>query len=74
MWKDYPVLLISPGMKILLALIIIWSLVWKGVALWKAARNNNRNWFIIMLIINTAGILEIIYILTINKKHTLENN
>jgi hypothetical protein len=51
---------------LLVALFIVvsaWSLIWKGVGLWYAARNHQRRWFIAMLIVNTLGILEIIYIL-----------
>ncbi len=48
-------------------LLAIWSLVWKGLALWKAARSGDRNWFIALLIINTAGILEILYIYVFSK-------
>ena len=46
----------------LLLPLIIWSLFWKGWALWRAARNGSKWWFVALLIINTAGILEIIYI------------
>ena len=47
----------------LVAILAIWELVWKGFALWKAARNNHVGWFVCMFIFNTAGILPIIYIL-----------
>jgi len=47
---------------ILIAIITVWSLIWKGLALWKAAKRNQPNWFIILLVINTVGILEILYI------------
>lgn len=46
----------------LLTALLIWELAWKGVALWKAGRNRQPGWFIAILILNTAGILEIIYI------------
>jgi methionyl-tRNA synthetase len=46
----------------LLAIAIIWSLAWKGIALWKSARRNQLAWFVCLLVINTVGILEIIYI------------
>ena len=62
MWHNYPIFFLTPGEKILLALVVIWSLIWKGVALWKAARNSDTAWYIILLIVNTVGILEIIYI------------
>jgi len=51
--------------------IIIWSLVWKGIALWKAARNEHKWWFIALLIVNTVGLLEIIYIFLFSKKKQL---
>lgn len=53
---------------ILFAVLIIWSLVWKGLALWRCGRNNQLTWFVVLLIVNTAGILEIIYILWFQKK------
>ena len=43
--------------------ILIWSLVWKGIALWKSGRNNQLYWFIALLVINTIGLLEIVYLL-----------
>lgn len=43
--------------------VLIWDLVWKGIALYKSARNKQDFWFIALLIFNTAGILPIIYIL-----------
>ena len=42
--------------------ILIWSLVWKGVSLWKCGRNNQIRWFVVLLVVNTIGILEIVYI------------
>ena len=47
---------------ILLFVILAWSLYWKGMALWKAAHKNDKNWFVAILIINLVGILEILYI------------
>lgn len=56
----------------IVALILVWSLIWKGIALWKAARLSNKWWFIILLVVNTIGILEIIYIYFVAKKYTVE--
>lgn len=42
--------------------VVVWSLVWKGVALWKAACNNQKGWFIAVLLVNTVGILEMLYL------------
>jgi hypothetical protein len=68
MWHNYPVFILSPGQKLGLAVLVIWSLIWKGIALWKAARNSDKAWYIIILIVNTLGILEIIYIYGFSKK------
>ena len=53
-------------------LVVIWSLVWKGLALWKAAKSNDRNWFIALLIINSLGLLEILYIYFFSKNRHRE--
>ena len=53
----------------LLAAIQLWVIPWKGFALWIAARRSEKWWFIALLIINTLGILEIIYIFAIAKQH-----
>ena len=55
-------------MTILILLSIAWTLPWKGVALWKSARNKHLVWFIVLLIVNTLGILEIIYIFGFSKR------
>lgn len=47
---------------IVIITLAIWSLPWKAVALWRAARNNHVAWFIIFMIVNTIAILEIFYI------------
>ena len=52
----------------LILLIILWVLPWKGVALWKAARNNSKKWFIVMFLLNDLAILEILYIFIFSKK------
>lgn len=49
-------------------LLIAWLLFWKGMALWKAARQGHKNWFIALLILSTVGILEIIYLAVFTKK------
>ncbi|MBU2612348.1 MAG: hypothetical protein KKB62_01355 [Nanoarchaeota archaeon] len=49
-------------------ILIIWEGVWKGIALWKAGRNNQLAWFVCVLIFNTIGILPIIYLAFFQKK------
>jgi methionyl-tRNA synthetase len=53
-------------------LIILWVLPWKGVALWRAAKNHHKLWFVALLILNTLAILEIIYIFYFAKKKEKE--
>jgi len=56
------------GFMTLFILFSIWALVWKGIALWKAARNGSKIWYVALLVVNTVGILEILYIFFFSKK------
>jgi len=58
----------------ILIIILIWSLIWKGIALWKAARKNSIMWFVILLIVNTLGILEILYIFLLSEMKISEHS
>jgi hypothetical protein len=51
--------------------LLLWSLAWKGVALWKAARLGHKAWFVVLLVVNTVGILEIIYIFAVANRKTV---
>lgn len=55
-------------MAFLFIVLMLWSMVWKGLALWKASRNGDKAWYIALFLINTAGILEILYIYIWGKK------
>ncbi|MBS3065699.1 hypothetical protein J4229_01500 [Candidatus Pacearchaeota archaeon] len=48
-------------------ILFVWSIIWKGLALWKSARLNQPIWFVVMLIVNSLGILEILYIFIFSK-------
>jgi len=65
--------IVNPNILALIAVIClfltIWEIIWKGFALWKAARNNDIAWFICIMAINTAGILPIVYILLNRNKN-----
>jgi len=50
-----------------MAIVILWSLIWKLIALWKSARKGSWVWFILIGILNTFGILEILYIFIFSK-------
>ena len=49
-------------------LIAVWSIYWKGMALWHAARKGEKVWFVVLLVVNTVGILEILYLYVFSKK------
>ncbi len=55
------------GFAPVMLLLIAWSLFWKGLALWHSARRHQGWWFVVLLIINTAGILEIVYLFAVLK-------
>lgn len=52
--------------------LVIWTLPWKGVALWMAARRKDTAWFVILLLVNAVGILEILYIFAFSKRKSLD--
>jgi hypothetical protein len=52
---------------VLMTILAVWTLVWKGFALWKASKKNQPVWFVILLIVNTVGILEILYLFMFSK-------
>jgi methionyl-tRNA synthetase len=53
---------------LLFIILGVWAYVWKAIALWVAGRNNHMAWFIILFLVNTLGILEIIYIFAVGRK------
>lgn len=53
-----------------LGLIALWELAWKGWALWVAARKGSKAWFITLLLINSSGLLPILYIFVFSKQTT----
>jgi len=56
----------NPGV---LLLFVVWELTWKALALWRAARNGSRVWYVAILVVNSLGILPILYLaLTAKKK------
>lgn len=59
---------IGAGLGLVIVLIVLWSLLWKALALWRAARQGSKWWFVILLVVNTFGILEILYIYVFSKK------
>ena len=58
----------------LIVVIILWSVPWKGIALWKSAKNGHLGWFIVLLIINSMAILDILYIFIFSSVGTEKQN
>lgn len=56
----------------LILVAVVWTLVLKGFALWYAARGGQKSWFIVMLILNTLGILEIVYLIWFRPRKVTE--
>jgi len=57
----------TPLTSVIIALIFIWSIFWKGTALWHASQNREKIWFIAIILLNTGGILEIAYLFYFSK-------
>jgi len=47
--------------------LLTWSLAWKGLALWKSSQRREKIWFIVLLVLNTLGLLEILYLFIFSK-------
>lgn len=48
--------------------LVLWDVIWKGIALWKSAGHRQKGWFVTLLIVNSLGILPIIYLAFFQKK------
>lgn len=56
----------------LVPLMVLWVLPWKGYALWRSANRGDKKWFIALLVINTLGLLEILYICIFSREKSAE--
>ena len=59
-------------MGMFLVPLLVWSLAWKGYALWKAAKADSKVWFVVLLLVNTMGILDILYIYVFSNQKSKE--
>lgn len=59
---------ISP---ILLVILITWDSAWRLIAMWKSAKDNSVLWFVALALLNTLGILPILYIFVFSKNKGL---
>ncbi len=58
---------LGAGFSIIVLVFVIWTIFWKGWALWISARKGEVWWFLAILILNSAGILEIAYLFFFKK-------
>jgi len=58
---------LGAGFSLIVLVFVVWTVFWKGWALWIAARKGEVWWFLAILIVNTAGILEIVYLFAFKK-------
>jgi len=47
--------------------IMIWDLVWRLLALWHSARQNQKVWFVALMVVNSVGILPLVYLIFVSK-------
>ena len=58
----------STAVLVAVIAISLWSVVWKGFALYRAGSRGHKGWFIALFVINTAGILEILYLTIFSRR------
>lgn len=59
----------NPTLVLGLIGLMVFDLVLKGMALWRASKNHQRNWFIALFLVNSLGILPLIYLYFFQPKH-----
>ncbi len=62
---------LSLGWAMVIVAVALWDVVWKGIGLWRSARRYQTGWFMCMLVLNTAGLLPILYLI-LHRKDTPE--
>ncbi len=65
---------VSPIFWIVIFFLFLFTVIVKGIALWKAARNGQKKWFVVLFVVNTAGILELLYIYVFSKNNKSEKD
>lgn len=59
---------IPPATRGLVLAVVVWSLAWKGASLWRAARNGSKPWFVTLLLTNTLGVLDAVYLFGVGRR------
>lgn len=62
--------IVNNGLLFSIGIIIIsvWDTIWKLMAMWKAAERKSKAWFVLLSIINSVGILPIIYLVFVARR------
>jgi hypothetical protein len=58
----WPTIFQSALTATLVVIVLAWSTFWKILALYRTASRRQKVWFVVLFFVNTAGILEIIYL------------
>lgn len=56
-------------LQALIVAVVTWQLAWKGLSLWRAARNDSKPWFVALLAINSMGVLDAFYLFVVDRRH-----
>jgi len=51
-----------------IAVVMVWSLLWKCYSVWTAVKKGDKKWFVALVLFNTLGILDMIYVFYVAKK------
>jgi hypothetical protein len=54
--------------RLTIGVVAVWDVVWKGLALWQAAKRRQPVWFVCLLFLNTAGALPIAYLVMMRRR------
>ena len=61
-------MVITYSQMIIFMILGVWELIWKGIAMWDTAKKGKSTWFVFILILNTVGILPLVYLLFFKDK------
>lgn len=52
--------------------IFVWTIAWRIIACWQAAKRNQLYWFIFIFVFNTLGVMPILYLLFFRDMKSLD--
>jgi len=59
---------LPPERRALLLVAVAWTIAWKGASLWRAAKSDSKPWFVTLLLTNTLGILDAVYLFIVARR------